>query len=156
MVITAQQRSSKCLPATDENSRMPGFVALSCAASNQQHPTPAAPAKTGATRIPGAVSFSSGHDNYPVKSDRFMRIFCPFPEKVPGDSATMTRRKTMTAIITLKRMVHHSTARYLPESGAGLLYTRERSGHKSNRMTEIYTHVTEKSLQRIKSPFDDL
>jgi len=75
MVITAQQRNSKGFPAPDENSRVPGFVAFSCTAGNQQHPTPAAPATTGATRIPGAVSFHSGHDHYPVKSDRFMWIF---------------------------------------------------------------------------------
>ncbi|MBE0639410.1 MAG: hypothetical protein IH598_12905 [Bacteroidales bacterium] len=55
MVITAQQRSSNHLPAPDEDSRMPGFVALSCAAGNQHHPTPAAPAKTGATWIDRAV-----------------------------------------------------------------------------------------------------
>lgn len=28
--------------------------------------------------------------------------------------------------------------------------------YKSSKTTEIYTHVSEKSLQRIKSPFDDL
>ncbi len=29
-------------------------------------------------------------------------------------------------------------------------------GHKSSKTTEIYKHVAEKSIQKIKSPFDDL
>ncbi len=122
-------------------------------AGNQQHPTTAAPATTGATRIPSAVSFRSGQDHDPVESDRFMRIFCSFPEKVLGDSATTTRRKTRTKIITLKRMVHHITTSHHPESGAELRYLRVRLGHKRSKMTEIYTHVTDKSFQKIKSPF---
>ncbi|MDZ4744721.1 MAG: integrase, partial [bacterium] len=28
--------------------------------------------------------------------------------------------------------------------------------HKSSRTTEIYTHVSNKALQNIRSPFDDL
>ncbi len=155
MVITAQQRTSKGLPALVENSRMPGFVALSCTAGNQQHPTTAAPAKTGATRIPRAVSLPSGQYHYLVKSEKVMRIFCPFPEKVLGDSATTTRRKTRKEIITLRRMVHHITARHLPESGAGLRYLHERLGHKSSKMTEIYTHVSMKSLSNTKNLTDD-
>ncbi|MBE0639408.1 MAG: tyrosine-type recombinase/integrase [Bacteroidales bacterium] len=90
-----------------------------------------------------------------LESDRFMRIFCSFPEKVLGDSGTMTRRKTRTEIITLKKMVHHSTARHHSESGAELRYIRERLGHKSSKITEIYTHVTMKSLSNIKNPTDD-
>jgi site-specific recombinase XerC len=37
-----------------------------------------------------------------------------------------------------------------------LLLIQESLGHKSSKTTEIYTHVTDKSLQKIKSPFDDL
>ena len=42
------------------------------------------------------------------------------------------------------------------EIGTDLRYIQELLGHKSSKTTEIYTHVTEKSLQKIKSPFDDL
>ena len=35
-------------------------------------------------------------------------------------------------------------------------YIEEILGHKSSRTTEIYTHVSTKSLQNIKSPIDDL
>ncbi len=44
----------------------------------------------------------------------------------------------------------------LLESGTDLRYIRELLGHSSSRTTEIYTHVSTKNIQQIKSPFDDL
>ena len=44
----------------------------------------------------------------------------------------------------------------LTESGTDLRNIQELSGNNSSRTTEIYTHVSEKNLQAIRSPFDDL
>jgi len=52
--------------------------------------------------------------------------------------------------------LRHSYATHLLESGTDLRYIQELPGHKSSKTTEIYTHITTKSIQKIRSPFDDL
>jgi len=50
--------------------------------------------------------------------------------------------------------LRHSS--HLLESGTDLRFIQELLGHSSSKTTEIYTHVSTKSIQQIKSPFDDL
>jgi integrase/recombinase XerD len=52
--------------------------------------------------------------------------------------------------------LRHTFATHLLESGTDIRYIQELLGHNSTRTIEIYTHVTERTLSRIRSPLDDL
>lgn len=52
--------------------------------------------------------------------------------------------------------LRHSYATHLLERGVGLRYIQNILGHNSPRTTMIYTHISGKKLNEIRSPLDDM
>jgi integrase/recombinase XerD len=61
----------------------------------------------------------------------------------------------ITKPVTL-HWLRHSYATHLHEGGIDIRNIQVLLGHKSSSTTDIYTHVSNKTIQQIKSPFDDL
>jgi integrase/recombinase XerD len=69
-------------------------------------------------------------------------------------AARAGRRAGISKHVT-PHVLRHSFATHLMEAGTDIRFIQELLGHASVRTTEIYTHVSRRHIERIRSPFDE-
>ena len=67
-------------------------------------------------------------------------------------SASKAGIRKKVSVYTLR----HSFATHLLENGTDIRYIQNLLGHESSKTTEIYTHITTKGFDQLKSPLDNL
>ncbi len=66
----------------------------------------------------------------------------------------VSAKKANIGKVVTPHMLRHSFATHLLEQGVDIRYIQTILGHESTKTTEIYTHVSNKSLAKIRSPLD--
>jgi len=64
------------------------------------------------------------------------------------------KKAKVTKSVTLHTL-RHSFATQLLEDGIGIAHIQKLLGHSNMSTTLIYTHIAVRTLEKIKSPFDD-
>lgn len=91
-------------------------------------------------------------NNYVFESERGGKLTTATAQKVFIKSLQKSEINKPATFHSLR----HSFATHLLENGTDVRYVQELLGHSNIRTTQIYTHVMNPAIKKIKSPFDNL
>ncbi len=80
----------------------------------------------------------------------------PYSERSVQNIFTRAKIKSGINPHATVHTLRHSFATHILEKGVDLRYIQDLLGHESSKTTEIYTHITKKGWDKLKSPLDDL
>jgi integrase/recombinase XerD len=80
----------------------------------------------------------------------------PYSERSVQEVFTQAKKRSGVNPQATVHTLRHSFATHLLEKGVDLRYIQELLGHESSKTTEIYTHITKKGWDKLRSPIDDL
>lgn len=108
-----------------------------------------------------AVKFLKVYDEYLAEYQPKEHLFegAKGGEYSPNSIQNIIKAVSNRAGIEKKVTMHtlrHTYATHSLENGVDLRYIQSMMGHESSRTTEIYTHVTTKGFDQIRSPLDNL
>ncbi|OIO29992.1 integrase [Candidatus Nomurabacteria bacterium CG_4_10_14_0_2_um_filter_30_12] len=101
--------------------------------------------------IKNMIAGKSG-ENYVFESERGGKLTTATAQKVFIKSLNKSNISKPATFHSLR----HSFATHLLENGTDVRYVQELLGHSNIRTTQIYTHVMNPAIKKIKSPFDNL
>lgn len=98
----------------------------------------------------------------------YYKMYKPSSYLFEGDYATSYSAESVAKVVkeaavragvkkrVTPHMLRHSFVTHLLEDGVDLRYIQSLLGHYSTKTTKIYTHITQKGIEKIKNPLDNL